>query len=109
MSGFVARKYDKIDDIKIILNELEMPTLEKPFLFNGRQRRQIIIQRICQDIRKVQPCAHQECQNVMLTHSRTVHQDPARKNEGEMRLEENRLQEQLIGDPEDDNVNIVQS
>ena len=30
MSGFVARKYDKIDDIKIILNELEMPILEKP-------------------------------------------------------------------------------
>ena len=26
-----------------------------------------------------------------------------------MRLEENRLQEQLIGDPEDDKVNIVQS
>ena len=45
----------------------------------------------------------------MLTHSRTVHQEPARKNEGEIRLEENRLQEQLIGDPEDDKVNIVQS
>ena len=45
----------------------------------------------------------------MLTRYITVHQEPARKNEGEIRLEENRLQEQLIGDPEDDKVNIVQS
>ena len=30
MSGYVAREYDNGDDIKMILNELKMPTLEKP-------------------------------------------------------------------------------
>ena len=30
MSGYVARKYDNGDDIRITLNELKMPTLEKP-------------------------------------------------------------------------------
>ena len=30
MSGYVARKYDNVDDIEMILNELKMPTLEKP-------------------------------------------------------------------------------
>ena len=30
MIGYVARKYDNIDDIKMILNELKMPTLDKP-------------------------------------------------------------------------------
>ena len=30
MSGYVAREYDNGDDIKRILNELKMPTLEKP-------------------------------------------------------------------------------
>ena len=29
MSGYVAREYDNGDDIKMILNELKMPTLEK--------------------------------------------------------------------------------
>ena len=28
MSGYIARKYDNGDDIKMILNELKMPTLE---------------------------------------------------------------------------------
>ena len=28
MSGYVARKYDNVDDIEIILNELKIPTLE---------------------------------------------------------------------------------
>ena len=30
MSGYVARKYDNVDDIKIILSVLKMPTLENP-------------------------------------------------------------------------------
>ena len=30
MSGYVARKYDNGDDIKMILNELKMPKLENP-------------------------------------------------------------------------------
>ena len=30
MSGYVARKYDNGGDIKMILNELKIPTLEKP-------------------------------------------------------------------------------
>ena len=30
MSGYVARKYDNGDDIKMILSDLQMPTLEKP-------------------------------------------------------------------------------
>ena len=30
ISGYVARKYDNGDDIKMILNELKMPTSEKP-------------------------------------------------------------------------------
>ena len=30
MSGYTARKYDDEDDVKMILNELKMPTLEKP-------------------------------------------------------------------------------
>ena len=30
MSGYIASKYDNGDDIKMILNELKMPTLEKP-------------------------------------------------------------------------------
>ena len=30
MSGYVARKYDNGDDIKMILNELNLPTLENP-------------------------------------------------------------------------------
>ena len=30
MSGYVARKYDDGDDIQMILNELNMPTLYKP-------------------------------------------------------------------------------
>ena len=30
MSGYVTRKYDNGDDIRITLNELKMPTLEKP-------------------------------------------------------------------------------
>ena len=29
-SGYVVRKYDNVDNIKIILNELKMPILEKP-------------------------------------------------------------------------------
>ena len=29
MSGYVARKYDNGGDIKMILNELKIPTLEK--------------------------------------------------------------------------------
>ena len=29
ISGYVAWKYDNRDDIKMILNELKMPTLEK--------------------------------------------------------------------------------
>ena len=28
MSGYVTRNYDKSDDIKIILNELKIPTLK---------------------------------------------------------------------------------
>ena len=35
MSGYVARKYDNGDDIKMILNELKMPTLEKPEAFES--------------------------------------------------------------------------
>ena len=35
MSGYVARKYDNGDDIKIVLNELKMPTLEKPEAFDS--------------------------------------------------------------------------
>ena len=34
MSGYVARKYDNGDDIKMILNELKMPTLDKPKAFD---------------------------------------------------------------------------
>ena len=30
MSGYAARKYDNGDNIKMILNKLKMPTLEKP-------------------------------------------------------------------------------
>ena len=30
MSGYVARKYDNGDNIKMMLNDLKMPTLEKP-------------------------------------------------------------------------------
>ena len=30
MSRYVARKYDNGDDIKMILNKLKMPKLEKP-------------------------------------------------------------------------------
>ena len=30
MSGYVARKYDNNDEIKIILNKLKITTLEKP-------------------------------------------------------------------------------
>ena len=30
MSGYVARKYDNGDDLKMMLNDLKMPTLEKP-------------------------------------------------------------------------------
>ena len=30
MSGYVARKYDNGDDIKIMLSDLKMPTLENP-------------------------------------------------------------------------------
>ena len=30
MSGYSARKYDNGDDIKMRLNELKTPTLEKP-------------------------------------------------------------------------------
>ena len=30
MRGYVARKYDNRDDIKMILNELKMPTFENP-------------------------------------------------------------------------------
>ena len=30
MSGYVARKYNNRDDIKMIFNELKMPTLDKP-------------------------------------------------------------------------------
>ena len=30
MSGYVARKYDNGDDIKMILSALKIPTLEKP-------------------------------------------------------------------------------
>ena len=30
MSGYVARKYDNRDNIKMILNDLKMPTLEEP-------------------------------------------------------------------------------
>ena len=30
MSGYIARKYDNGDDIKMILNELKIPTPEKP-------------------------------------------------------------------------------
>ena len=30
MSRYVASKYDNGDDIKMILNELNMPTLDKP-------------------------------------------------------------------------------
>ena len=30
MRGYVARKYDNRDDIKMILNKLKIPTLENP-------------------------------------------------------------------------------
>ena len=30
MSRYISRKYDNGDDIKMILNELKMPTLENP-------------------------------------------------------------------------------
>ena len=30
MSGYVTRKYDNGDDIKLMLKKLKIPTLEKP-------------------------------------------------------------------------------
>ena len=35
MSGYVARKYDNGDDIKMILNQLKIPTLDKPEAFDS--------------------------------------------------------------------------
>ena len=35
MIGYVARNYNNGDNIKIILNELKMPTLDKPEALNS--------------------------------------------------------------------------
>ena len=35
MCGYIARKYDNGDEIKMILNERKMPTLDKPTVLDS--------------------------------------------------------------------------